>query len=408
MTLGLRPISRGAIGSTDSTSGLSDAPAVCSIATSQLQQRAALASNAVVFSLSTVQGKQTAISTGLFDARVTTTQAQSAAILLSNVVVCSIGTAQTRQSIAANLFPNLAVNVVTAQSNTVAVNVFKSIATSVATTQKGQSQAGKFVVPMATTVVTGQNQRMVGSAYVGGDIQSYGALSYEFYSLTPDIRVELFQLDTTVLGGGIFYFTTTKTTVPILFGGISYPYAGVEASGFELTARGSLPTPTITVSNPNSVLRGIAITMKDMLGATVRRIRTSYRFTGNGSTPDNSQHLPIDIYYVEQKTAHNKLTISWQLSALLDKQGRSLPQRQILRDTCLHTYRKWNPTTGQFDYSKATCPYVGDRFYQIDGHQTGNPAHDVCGKQVYDCKVRFGATGLLPTRAFPGVTTGIR
>jgi lambda family phage minor tail protein L len=77
-----------------------------------------------------------------------------------------------------------------------------------------------------------------------------------------------------------------------------------------------------------------------------------------------------------------------------------LPRRQVLRDTCLHTYRVWNGTA--FDYSRATCPYTGSATFAADDTVSDN-AHDRCSRLVSGCKERFGETAVLPTRAFPGV-----
>jgi lambda family phage minor tail protein L len=99
---------------------------------------------------------------------------------------------------------------------------------------------------------------------------------------------------------------------------------------------------------------------------------------------------------------HNKRIIEWQLSSAIDQQGVTLPGRQVLRDTCTHTYRSFNTVTQTFDYSNATCPYTGALSFGLDDAPSG-ASGDICSKQLSGCKKRFGNNGNLPTRAFPGV-----
>lgn len=228
------------------------------------------------------------------------------------------------------------------------------------------------------------------------------SLKQELHKLEPDARVELFTLDATALGAGVYRFTTTKTETALVFRGQSYPFAPVEISGFEISAQGSLPTPSVSVGIVGTVFQGLVIQYDDLLGATLTRERTFARFLDNGSTPDSNAVLAPDIYRIEQKTAHVPgETITWQLSAVLDQQGVQIPRRRFLRSTCLHTYRVWNGSA--FVYTSATCPYAGTSYFRADGTATATAAQDVCGKRLSDCKARFGAAATLPTRAFPGI-----
>ena len=86
----------------------------------------------------------------------------------------------------------------------------------------------------------------------------------------------------------------------------------------------------------------------------------------------------------------------------MDQEGRKLPGRQVLKDACTHIYR-FPDGMGDFDYTNATCPYVGTDYFEATGASTNDPALDKCGKKLSDCRLRFGQHGVLPTRAFPGV-----
>ena len=46
--------------------------------------------------------------------------------------------------------------------------------------------------------------------------------------------------------------------------------------------------------------------------------------------------------------------------------------------------------------------YTGGPVADAGGNTTSNPALDVCGKQLTDCKLRFGDDAILPFGGFPG------
>lgn len=220
--------------------------------------------------------------------------------------------------------------------------------------------------------------------------------------LEMDTRVELFQLDATGIGGEVYNFTVASDNYDVVvFDGVEYTPIEIEATGFEWSGKGAWPTPHIKINNNNLVMTALVNTYGDLLGALFKRTRTFKQFLDNGDTPDPSQVLPLDIYKVERKISHNKTYIEWELSAAVDQQGRMIPGRQVLRDACTHIYRTY--VDGAFDYTKASCPYTGDPMYDVNDNATLDPTKDICGKRLSSCKVRFGQTSTLPTRAFPGV-----
>ena len=222
-------------------------------------------------------------------------------------------------------------------------------------------------------------------------------------NLDADSIVHLYELDTVKLGGGVYRFTSSaQETAPISFGGEVYSPIPVETQGWEVSARGALPRPIIRVANANNIMSQVVNEFGDLVGCPFRRIRTFKMFLDGEPGADPSMHFPIDIYRIEQKSNQNRLFVEWTLAAGFDQQGKDLPGRQIIQRTCTHRYRRWNAETGSFDYSKATCPYTGSRYFDATGAPT-TPDKDRCSKLLRSgCIKRFGK-GELPTRAFPGV-----
>jgi lambda family phage minor tail protein L len=216
--------------------------------------------------------------------------------------------------------------------------------------------------------------------------------------------ITLYQIDTTMLGdnGQWFYFTSAEdAATDIVWGGQPYQALPMDATGFEMTTRGTLPQPNITISNLYGGGNLLLSEFNGLLGAHVWRILTLRRFLDDGSSPDANAYITRDMFVVAQKTSHNAVAIVFKLAAQMDQEGTQLPRRQILRDVCSHVYRAWRPSSGAFDYSKASCPYTGAGTWDARDVPTDN-AHDVCSRTQTGCLLRFGASPL-PARFFPGV-----
>lgn len=223
-------------------------------------------------------------------------------------------------------------------------------------------------------------------------------------SLDPGAIVFLFELNTSVIGGPVYYFTPNRDgDNPVVFGGVTYTSADIEASDFEVSGNGSLPTPKIRISNTDGLVQQIVNQYGDLVGCSLRRVRTFARFLDGKPDADPSSYFGPDIFRVERKVAEDGPFFEWELSAAIDQEGKMLPGRQVLRDFCSWRYRVWNPQTNTFDYSKATCPYTASSYFTAEGEPT-TAANDRCGKRVSECERRFGAGNPLPFGGFPGVS----
>ena len=94
--------------------------------------------------------------------------------------------------------------------------------------------------------------------------------------------------------------------------------------------------------------------------------------------------------------------MSTSVGSIITLEGLYLPARLVLRDHCQHSYRRWDATENEFDYSKATCPYTGTDKFTAAGEQTQTASRDQCSRRLMTgCRKRFA--GELPFLGFPGV-----
>jgi lambda family phage minor tail protein L len=207
--------------------------------------------------------------------------------------------------------------------------------------------------------------------------------------------VTLIRLDATNLGGSIYYFTPmTNDGDKVEMNGVEYTPLPLEISGLEISSQGSMPRPQISISNVNKALLAEIISYNDLLGAEVRITRTFKKFLDGESAADPNAVFPADIFYIERKVSMNKFSVVFELICALDAQDLYIPRRQALA-YCQHRYG--------IGASGTTCPYDGGEGYFDENGEITNEAGDKCGKQVYDCQLRFGTYGELPMWAFPSV-----
>tara|TARA_B100001250_G_scaffold187012_1_gene160753 strand:- start:1341 stop:2198 length:858 start_codon:yes stop_codon:yes gene_type:complete len=163
--------------------------------------------------------------------------------------------------------------------------------------------------------------------------------------------------------------TTMDNYNDIKFGGQVYQQLPIKAEGFEYKGKGSLPRPTMVVSNLFNTITAILnevnteTTGNDLAGAKLTRIRTLERFLdaenfgtdtflldegddgiamenddtlqreelGNPyQVPDATQRFPDEVYFVDRKVNENKEVVEFELCSALDLAGVRLPKRQCL------------------------------------------------------------------------------
>jgi lambda family phage minor tail protein L len=159
-----------------------------------------------------------------------------------------------------------------------------------------------------------------------------------------DAIIEMFEIDLSTIEDGLSgqYFFTNEVmpdNSSVVWKGQTYTSFPIEASGFDVTTKGQMPQPEITVANVLGTFSAVISSANDLVGAKVIRRRTLFKYLDNGPTPDSTQEFPEDIFYIERKTAETNITVSWQLASKIDLEGLLLPRRVITQNHCLWRYK---------------------------------------------------------------------
>ena len=170
----------------------------------------------------------------------------------------------------------------------------------------------------------------------------------QLQAINPGSIIELFtiELNTALHGSNTLYRfhngANMNANGEVVWAGNSYLRFPIECSGFEFGSRGTLPRPTIVVSNIFGTITSIMQNINqntvgnDLNGAKFTRIRTLARFldavnfTGNTNpygTPDPSAEFPQEIYFLDRKVTENRNVVTWEAQSALDLVNVKLPGR---------------------------------------------------------------------------------
>lgn len=146
--------------------------------------------------------------------------------------------------------------------------------------------------------------------------------------------VELYTLDASASGGAIYHFCNhlNQSGGNVVFGSTVYNALPIKVSGWNQTQTGTSPKPEVTLSNLSKALLSAVISQGDLVGAKLIRIRTFSKFLADGASPNGGAYVGPDTMVIEQKTHHDRSTIQFQLTSVLDRLGMKLPRRQVLKD----------------------------------------------------------------------------
>ena len=225
-------------------------------------------------------------------------------------------------------------------------------------------------------------QSVSGSGYCQPASALNGPPVADIQTLTPGAEFVGYVLDATALGGALYRFHagTNPLGNSVVWQGQTYLKYPIQAGGFEMTSKGVMPRPTLSVANIDGTIAAAIRAYGDLVGATLTRKRTlakfldAANFAGGNPSADPTAQFADDVFYIERKSDENQLSITFELSAACDLQGLLLPRRIVQASCCM-----WNDA--------AVCPY------SVGG---------ACTKTLAACKSHWGATADLPFGGFPG------
>ena len=175
----------------------------------------------------------------------------------------------------------------------------------------------------------------------------------QLQAINPTAIIELFTLtlDSTLHGASTVYRfhngANSNGNGEVVWAGNTYQRFPIQCEGFEFTGTGTLPRPTISISNIFGTITAIMQNVNqttvgnDLNGAKLTRIRTLARFldavnfTGNTNphgTPDPTAEFPQEIYFLDRKISENRATVQWEAISALDLVNVKLPKRIATRD----------------------------------------------------------------------------
>lgn len=266
--------------------------------------------------------------------------------------------------------------------------------------------------------------------------EAFEPLAEELLRLAPTAIIDLYEIELTEAVNGVddilrYHPGKNGLTEDVKFGGETYPAVPVEIDGFEFSAKGVLPRPTLRVANVNNAITSL-ILLYEPLGAKVRRIRTfakfidttnydvNPRFTKESDVEDalitqggdtlieqsfNDTADPdakiVETWYIDRISSENLQFVEFELAPRLDLTNVLLPRRTI-EEFCPWKYRGEELGTGK------GCTYKGDACFTIDdeqivsGTQAEKRAQDFCGKKLSSCQARFPNDKTLPYGGFYG------
>lgn len=144
--------------------------------------------------------------------------------------------------------------------------------------------------------------------------------------------VELYIIDGRAFDPDLYFKFTPSSDRPIGFGsfGTFEPFP-IKGEGWESTS-GQPPRPKLSVSNVTKVVQPFIQQFQDLTLVKITRIRTLEKYTDAGAFPDESQHYPLEVWFVNGMVSHDKYSIVFELVSAIDLPNVKFPLGQALRD----------------------------------------------------------------------------
>ena len=241
------------------------------------------------------------------------------------------------------------------------------------------------------------------------------AVGEELQKLAPSAIIELYEVKLTPDINNVatettlrYHPGTSELSSRITFNGVAYDAVPVEITGFNMTTKGVLPRPNMSIANANN---GVSVLLAtggsggsalNPLKAEVRRIRTCVKFLdainfSGGSNPTADPYAKFDdeIYYIDRIASENQQVVSFDLISKLDMTKVVLPSRRFM-EYCPWIYK-----------DSDTCGWRSrGKYWDANDEEVDDANQDVCGKRYSSCKKRYEDYSRWPFGGFPGVRMG--
>lgn len=243
------------------------------------------------------------------------------------------------------------------------------------------------------------------------------SLITQLQKLEPGAEILLFELDGSDYGADVLRFhghaiphtadelmaagvdVDQLPAKPIYWQGEEYSAWPVQLEGVESNSDGTAVRPTFTAGNVNGRITALCLAFEDLLEfkLTMRHTLGQYldfeNFSEGNPDADPTQET-IEVWYIDQKTNEDGVSVAWELASPGDVGGESIGRQMT---TLCH----WCLTGG---YRGPNCGYTGP-YVDKDGQPTDNPELDECDATLTrGCTPRFGAGNEVPFGGFPAVS----
>lgn len=236
-------------------------------------------------------------------------------------------------------------------------------------------------------------------------------LNSDLQKLSVTGRVTLYELDATKLGAGVFRWhghvshedwqiidgsmvtDSLQVRRDIIWQGNVYEPLPIKSDGLEVRGDGKASMPVLNISANREdaqgvmqigFIRALCLQYHDLAGAKLTVTNTLAQYLdatnfSNGNPQANANEYRKQVWFVEQKTGENALSVTFELSNPVDFEGSRIPSREIT------SFCHW-ALHGR--YRGQECKYMGTAMFTDEGLPTDNPALDRCGGRLSDCRIR--------------------
>ena len=210
-------------------------------------------------------------------------------------------------------------------------------------------------------------------------------------TLDPDTYLELFDLYIDASIGFLRIHAGKNFDKNIVYRGETYQCCPLNFDGVETNSSGSLPRPTLGISNINGLVTDYIKNKNDLNNCVVTRTKVLIRNIDDANFPKNlnpyygfrnqwNESLGYgpeffkDSYIVNNKKSENKYRVEFELASPLDLENIFLPARKISDNLCSFVYRGAGCCYGKINNFVQSLPN-GSTFSNI-----GIPVADVYNK----------------------------